>query len=163
MQKTKQLIREPNGVSLITLAYPKGRGWIAKDESNRDVFIGNDAFGRNPPEKGDEYIAATEKHQNAPAIDLYAAWAVAYGVVTMDTINNAITDLKNTDAILAADLGTNNGDILYHAGIVAKFVKQDRRKQLDPAQDIWYSIVPDECEVGSFENDDEFYGRQDHD
>ena len=150
--KNKRIINMPSKVAEIYLKFPNGRGWIAETDTKETVFVIGDAVGYKP-QKGNCLIAALETHQNAPSPDFYAAWAIPEGVVTLQTVTDALAALSETDALTGEEVGTGNGDILYHAGLVAKFVKQDRRKPLNAGTDIWYSVTPEECEVGIFEND----------
>jgi len=153
MAKEKRLINQPSFVSLIYLKYKSGRGWIAETSHGETAFVIGDAVGRNG-QQGDCLVAALETHQNAPHSepDFYAAWAIPEGEVNYDTVMDALGRLRETDALRGSEIGIGNGDILYHAGLVAKFVKQDRRTELDAGSDIWYSVTPDDCEVGIFED-----------
>jgi len=153
MSKMKRLINEPSGVCEMSLDYKSGRGWICQTNEGKTVFVIGDAVGYNA-QKGDCFVAAIETHQNAPEPHYYAAWAIAKSESTnLVSVQTALALLTATDAIRGDELGIGNGDILYHAGLVAKFVKQDRRTQLDAGTDIWYSSQPDDCEVGAFEYD----------
>lgn len=140
-------------IQLITISKPKGRGFLAYTESGESVFIIAEPVGKAGLTIGDKMVAVLVPHRYPHEFTWYADWAVAHGDVTLDTVREALEDLKEGGAWKAGEIGIDEGDLLYRSGYLTKYIKMKYEKYIDSETDIVYTMYPDTIDIAEFEEE----------
>lgn len=138
-------------IAEITLVREDGRGWIAELNNGETAWVIGDTRELCDSVQGDVIIASLERHGRYPTPHWYAAWSVPKGDVTLSTVCGAKLLLEVDGPCTSGEIGPSEGDLLFHAGEVAKFIMQHRRKTLAPCDDIWYALNYKNAFVGDEE------------
>ncbi len=133
-----------NNIKRVTLVRPANNGWICStDHLGETALVSHKVVEHNGMDRGDSLISSVVPHHSAPRVDYYCVWAhpEVPGTLDLHVCEEALQELEEDGgAILAGDLGQEVGDILYHAGLVGKFVYFDKNSPTDTATDVWYTV-----------------------
>lgn len=143
-------------IEVVTIDKPQGSGFLAYTCSGESVFIIAEPVCKAGLTIGDKMIAVLVPHRYRPQVMWFADWAVAYGDVTMETVQAARDDLEEEGgAFTAEEIGIHEGDLLYRAGIATKYITLHKKKSIDSYKDISYSVYPETVGVCELEDEEE--------
>lgn len=129
-------------IAEITIAREDGIGWIATLDNGETAWLTANAKGLCDCNVGDIVLAALDRHNRYPSPHWHANWAVPISDTDLVGVDAAMVILNDGPAT-SGEVGPSAGDILYHSGEAAKFVKRDRNQDFNPDNDIYYTLHSD--------------------
>lgn len=142
-------------VATISERYPDGRGFLALTDCGQSVFIIAKPIIEYRLTIGHKVIVVLKPYRGYGDINWFADWAVPYGTVTMESVQDAIDKMTEGFAWKAGDIGLDEGDLLYRAGIATKYIRLHKKKEIDSYEDIFYTLYPERVVIDEVEEDDE--------
>lgn len=140
-----------NNVKRVTLVRQSGNSWVCSTgDDNKSALISSKVVEHNNLGAGDSLISAVVPHHSAPRVDYYCVWAHPEDPekITLELVAEALADLENDKgALLASEIGTEIGDVLYHASLVGKFVYFHNEQPTDSEMDVWYTVNRDGVDI----------------
>lgn len=141
-------------IEVVTIHSPKGSGFLAYTGTGESVFVIAEPVCKAGLTLGDKMIAVLIPHRNRPQMTWFADWAVAYGDVTMESVQKARDTLRDEGgAWYAYEIGIDEGDLLYRSGEATKYITLHKGKRIDSMKDIAYSFYPETVCVCEFEEE----------
>ena len=132
-----------NNIKRVTLVRPSGNSWLCSTgDSGETALVSSKVVDHNNLSAGDSLISAVVPHHSAPRVDYYCVWAHPENpdTITLELCAEALDDLEQERVLLAGEIGTEIGDVLYHASLVGKFVYFHNEQSTDSEMDVWYTI-----------------------
>lgn len=142
-------------VATISERLPEGRGFLAVTDCMKTVFIIAKPIIEARLTIGHSVIVVLKPYRGYEKIDWFADWAVPHGAVTMESVQDAIGKMTEGFAWKAGDIGLDEGDLLYRAGIATKYIRLHKKKEIDSYEDIFYTLYPERVVIDEVEEDDE--------
>lgn len=142
-------------VATLTERLENGRGFVAMTDDGQSVFIIEKPIVEARLTIGHKVIVVLKPFRGREGYDWFADWAVPHGVVTMDSVNAALDTMKDGFVWTAGEIGLDEGDILYRAGIITKYIRMNKKKEIDSYEDIFYTMYPERVAIDEFEQGDE--------
>lgn len=130
-------------------------GFLATTSEGDSVYIIANPVVSSGLNTGDTMIAVLVPNNRPNQSRWFADWAVPKGRVTMGTVQSALASLQSGGAWLAEEIGLDEGDLLYRAGIATKYIILHKKKRIDSYKDIVYSVYPERIAIDEFEEIEE--------
>lgn len=147
---------ELNNIKVATLTerLPEGRGFIAEIENGERVFIIAQPIIESRLTVGHKVVVVIKPYRGREDIDWFADWAVPHGTVTIESVTKALDTMRDGYVWTAGEIGPNEGDLLYRAGITTKYIRMKYKNLIDSYEDISYTLYPERVSIDEFENEE---------